>query len=671
MKTEPRLNWSELEKLFTAILCINDDGVILYCSETPLRYLPELTIGSQFFDSFKLLRPNAARSIPELREHLANLFLIKSLDERFAMRGQMVETTWEREPVLCFCGAPWIYWMNAHCPDVKLDMADFSPQDAQLDQLFLMTTEQRRVSDLEKLNAELQDAKNEAELAQASKSAMFARMSHEMRTPLNGVVSALSLMGDREMDGQSRDLLDLANSSSRNLLYVINYVLDISKVESGNDVLESTILELPLVLRSVTDIVRARAVQKKLELSWSKSALLGDLYLGDKAKLHQCLLNLITNAVKFTNSGGVTVRALPSAHPDGCHIRFEVEDTGSGFSEEDKQHIFEPFWTGESDALGDEMGTGLGLDLVRRYVEIMNGTLGAISQLGKGSLFWLELPLEVAPDASVIEPAKEASTEQVPVRFQGKVLLVDDNATNMLLGRLILESLGVSVEEACDGATAVERALGEDFDLVLMDLNMPVMDGVSATTSIRRKRSKESLPVVALTAYASSEERERCLQVGMNDYLTKPIVRNRLAEQLNRWLKADAETAEVCQSTTAETPSGANTLQDLAEDVLNDLRTQIGDSSLGTVLDQFEAEVRSRWARYSQAFIDRDSKAMIREAHTLTSTCRSLGLAKAGEHFAALESQLRHEGPMPEHGLAESEAQLLDGLRALSEYRNS
>ncbi|EAQ96635.1 response regulator [Congregibacter litoralis] len=671
MKTEPRLTWTQLEKLFTVILCINDDGEIRYASETPRRHLKDLDVGSRFFDLFTLLRPATARSIPEVREHLASLFLVKSRNERFAIRGQMVETTWQREPVLCFCGAPWLFWMNAHCPDIKLGIADFSSQDSQLDQLFLMSTEQRMVSDLEKLNAELQDAKHDTELAQAGKTAMFARMSHEMRTPLNGVVSALALMGDQEMSPQSRELLALANSSSRNLLHVINYVLDISKIESGDEVLENTLFELPLILRSVTDIVRARAVEKKLELTWSSSPLLGNLYLGDKAKLRQCLLNLITNAVKFTPAGSITVRALPSSHSDGNHIRFEVEDTGEGISPEDRLHIFEPFWTGASDALGQDKGTGLGLDLVRRYVEVMQGTLGVISQLGKGSLFWLELPLEPAPEASALGASPEATPEEVPARFQGKVLLVDDNATNMLLGRLILESLGVSVEEARDGAAAVQRALEEDFDLVLMDLNMPVMDGVAATTSIRRERSEEALPVVALTAYASSEERERCLQVGMNDYLTKPIVRDRLAEQLNRWLKADTGTGVTSKAAAKKPPSETNTLPDLAEDVLSELRTQIGDSSLTTVLDQFEAEVQGRWSRYSQALSEGDRPAMIREAHTLSSTCRSLGLANAGEHFSKLESQLQDGAAIPKDAPEESEAILSRGLRALSEFRNS
>ncbi|MDP5054648.1 MAG: ATP-binding protein, partial [Congregibacter sp.] len=430
MKTEPRLTWSQLEKLFTVIICINDDGVIVYSSETPKRHFPSLREGARFFELFTCLRPAGARSIDEVRTHLASLFLVKSVSERFAMRGQMVETTWERRNVLCFCGSPWVFWMNAHCPDIRLGMSDFSAQDSQLDQLFLMTTEQRMVSDLEKLNSELQKAKQDTEIAQKAKNALFARMSHEMRTPLNGVVSALSLLGDQQINLEAQELLALANSSSRNLLRVVNYVLDISKIEAGDEAFDSTIFDMATLLRGVTDIVRARAVEKRLDLAWSVSPLLGDLYIGDKAKLRQCLLNLITNAIKFTDVGSVSVRALPSASEDS--IRFEVEDTGTGISADDKHHIFEPFWTGTSDSADREHGTGLGLDLVSRYVSVMGGTVGVASHLGRGSLFWLEIPLEASVEGSAEALDDIPATNNVPRRLNGKVLLVDDNPANML-----------------------------------------------------------------------------------------------------------------------------------------------------------------------------------------------------------------------------------------------
>ncbi|MEM9398455.1 MAG: ATP-binding protein, partial [Pseudomonadota bacterium] len=592
MNTNAALDWEQLTGLFTVVLALDDRGRVLRASDTALRHAPELGPGVSFFDFFVLLRPAGTTDIAGLRKHLHSLFLMKTLDERFAVRGQMLDLFLDGEPRLCFCGSPWLFWMNANCPDVKLGMGDFSPQDSQLDQLFLMTTEQRMVADLEKLNSELKNAKQETEAAQKTKNALFARMSHEMRTPLNGVVSALSLLADKELPSEARKLLGLAHSSSRNLLHVINYVLDISKMESGEDTLDKTVFALPRLLKSVTDIIRARAVEKNLELVWRTSPQLGQMYAADKAKLRQCLLNLVTNAIKFTDAGSVVIRAVPSALGVEGQVRFEVEDTGRGISEEHQEKIFEPFWTDAEPSTGEEAGTGLGLDIVRRYVNLMHGEVGVISKLGRGSLFWFEIPLEASDQETALNDAEHSIGAQVPDRFDGRVLLVDDNATNRMLGRMILESLGLVIDEANDGGEAVEKSLAEPFDLVLMDISMPVLDGVDATKKIRKRLGPAELPIVALTAYASTEEKERCLHAGMNDYLTKPIVRDRLAEQLNRFLnrRPEIDGADI---------DGGEDLGDevdppLVKEVLNDLREQIGDANLGTVLDQFEGEVRIR-----------------------------------------------------------------------------
>lgn len=662
------LGWDELSQLFSAVLCLDDSGHIMFASETLHRYVPQLADAPAFFAVFETLRPSGMRSLEDLRRQKGSLILLKTRDDTFAARGQFVEAVRDGEKRLCFCGAPWLFWMNTNCPDTRLSMGDFSAQDSQLDQLFLMTTEQRMVSDLEKLNAALKQAKTEAEEAQATKNALFARMSHEMRTPLNGVVSALALLGDRSLDEEALRLLNLAHSASKNLLHVINYVLDISKIEAGDAPIEARAFRLPRLLESVTDIVRARADEKGLALDWHTSFQLNDTYIGDMTRLRQCLLNLATNAIKFTSQGNVVVRAMPSHRDRDDLIRFEIEDTGIGISPENQKHIFDPFWTASRNEESAEIGTGLGLDIVRRHIDALGGSIGVMSREGKGSLFWFEVPLEAGDDSLDTEDTP-TDIAAVPERFSGTVLLVDDNPTNLLLGRMILESLGVAVDEARDGVSAAEMALTGDFDLVLMDISMPVMDGVEATRTIREKYGPGEKPIVALTAYASSEERERCLAAGMNDYLTKPIVRDRLAEQLQRWLPAAAGASDIKTASPIVTPQQSDTPA-LAESVLLELREQIGEANLSTVLDQFEGEVNARWEGYADACEQRDRKAMIRETHTLASTCRSLGLIAAGEHFSALEDRLRADGSLPE-GVADSGALLQAGLRGLAEFRRN
>jgi signal transduction histidine kinase/CheY-like chemotaxis protein len=664
--TPTGLDLAQLEQLYTIVLAIDADGQLQHSSTALRRHLPDCTAGSAFFDHFEIMRPARLNRIEQLLAPPRSLFLIKDHRSRFAARGQMLRLHREGHDLICFCGSPWLFWMNTHCPDVKLGLADFPPQDSQLDQLFLMTTEQRMVADLEKLNAELQSARRDTEAAQRAKEELFTRMSHEMRTPLTGVISALALLADQQLPRQARELVDLANSSSGNLLRVINYVLDISRLEVGNTALDTAAFSLPDLLAKVTSIVRARAMEKQLELVWSASPRLNEAYVADKTKLRQCLLNLVTNALKFTVTGGVTVRALPSALGDPAMVRFEVEDTGVGISADDQKQVFEPFFTGGREHPAADKGTGLGLDIVRRYVEVMEGKYGVSSRLGRGSLFWLEIPMQPADDMSVEDEDAQRGGRRAPRQFQGRVLIVDDNRTNLMLGRMILESLGLDVQEAEDGASAVSRAHGEPYDLVLMDLNMPGMDGLDATREIRKFAPADKLPVVALTAYASSAERERCAAAGMNGYLTKPIVRDRLAEQLAAWLEGAPDRADGTQAATEPRADDAPCL-DTA--VLATLEKQIGAASLGTVLDQFQAEVHTRWKALAEASRGGNRDSVIREAHTLASTCRSLGLTAAGDHFSALEDLLRSGPETAVTELHTSQVLLERSLDELATYR--
>jgi CheY-like chemotaxis protein/HPt (histidine-containing phosphotransfer) domain-containing protein len=274
---------------------------------------------------------------------------------------------------------------------------------------------------------------------------------------------------------------------------------------------------------------------------------------------------------------------------------------------------------------------------------------------------------------TIPEPISEPFQRSAAKRFCGRVLLVDDNGTNLLLGRMILESLGLTVEEAQNGAIAVEKVAHTDFDLVLMDINMPVMDGARATDAIRQKFSKEVLPVVALSAYASSEEKERCLAAGMNDYIAKPIVRDHLAQQLSQWLPGEPDEPHGSNPALKTAPAKNNEIREksLTVQVLLDLQTQIGDAHLTTVLDQFENEVRSRWGRLSDAFAENDIVSMQRETHTLSSTCRSLGLIAAGGKFSALENSLRAGKNVQSQDLDNLERSLRQGLKELSEFRTA
>jgi signal transduction histidine kinase/FixJ family two-component response regulator len=645
--------FASLLKLFSVVMVIDPEFRIIYASDTLKKHMPALEEEMGLLDAFELSRPGSVNSYQAAQSHLGSLFLMIARDNSFAVRGQIVQQFTGDQGHLVFCGAPWLFWMASKRIDVKLGLKDFASQDAQLDQMFYISTEKRMVADLEALNSELKLAKEEVEAVQEARNAFFTRMSHEMRTPLNGVVSALALMRDLHLAGKAADLLNLASKASENLMQVINYVLDVSKLETSHDQAEEIEFDLPELIGSVSDVVRARAIEKGLALENRIDGRLSAVYKGDAPRLRQSLLNLLMNAIKFTRQGGISIAAEP-AREEGQSIRIEVTDTGTGIDKTLQAHVFEPFVTLES---GAQKGTGLGLDIARRNVESMGGRIGVSSALGVGSTFWVELPLE----ASQVEPAPVKPIESRSAdaaTFDGRVLLVDDNETNLMLGAMILEGLGAKVLQASSGEQAVEMAGREDFDLVLMDISMPGIDGYEATRQIRAFKSASELPVVALTAFASSVERERSEAAGMNAYLTKPIERDQLVSALASYLGAGvADGPEI--SAAVQPRSQVNRA------VLDDLVGQIGSDNLGVVIGKFLSEAARRWNALASASNDSD---LAREAHTLASTCRSFGLPDVADKLNCIESHAKADGIGGEPPCVnEVGSQLQAGLRELEQ----
>ncbi len=258
--------WEQIHGLFGAILVVDRDLRIAYASDQVKRHMPSLESSPGLLDTFNVQRPSKLTSFDDAVQHVGSLFLLIAHDESYALRGQVIRYENQGEEVIIFCGAPWLFWLTTHRPDLRLGLDDFSPQDVQLDQLFYMSTEKNMIEDLESLNAELQLAKEQLEDAQEAKNAFFAQMSHEMRTPLNGVVSALALLREQQMTEDASEILDLARSSSKNLLRVINYVLDVAKIEAAED-MEARPFALQDLVMSSADIVSARAREKSIALN--------------------------------------------------------------------------------------------------------------------------------------------------------------------------------------------------------------------------------------------------------------------------------------------------------------------------------------------------------------------------------------------------------------------
>ncbi len=383
---------------------------------------------------------------------------------------------------------------------------------------------------------ELRLARDAAEAANMAKSTFLANMSHELRTPLNAILGFSQLMrGDQALNPSQHETLEIINNSGKHLLRLINDVLEIAKIEAGKVQLEITTFDLHMLVREVSDLMRLRAQQKGLQLTLDQASEFPRYIQGDEARLRQILVNLVSNAVKFTDTGGVTIR-LGTMKKDR-YLVIEVEDTGQGISAADQQHLFKPFVqlaSGETQG-----GTGLGLSIVHQFVQLMDGRISVTSTEGKGTLFKVVLPLDKADEDAVARLASESHGEVMglqPGQASRRILIAEDQHENQLLLRKLMTDIGMDVKTANNGEECVTLFGTWRPDLIWMDRRMPVMDGEEATRRIRQLPGGEQVKIVAVTASAFKEERKKMIAAGMDDVVRKPYRINEIYDAMARQL---------------------------------------------------------------------------------------------------------------------------------------